>query len=122
MKRDLTVDDIQAAVLGGAILGGGGGGFVDAGLQEAQLALQVGTPQLWSVDEFDPQDMTATVALVGAPAAPHPFCSRATTCARLSCCSRTCRKAKGWRRSTPMKTARKPRSTAGFIPPSAACR
>lgn len=73
MKRDLTVDDIQAAVLGGAILGGGGGGFVDAGLQEAQLALQVGTPQLWSVDEFDPQDMTATVALVGAPAATHPF-------------------------------------------------
>lgn len=73
MKRNLTIDDVQAAVLGGAILGGGGGGFVDDGLREAELALRVGTPQLWSVDEFDPQDLSVTVALVGAPAAPHPF-------------------------------------------------
>lgn len=73
MKRELLIDDIQAAVLGGAILGGGGGGFVDEGGHEARLALEVGTPQLWSVDEFDPDDWSVTVALVGAPAAPHPF-------------------------------------------------
>lgn len=73
MKRELTATDLEAAVLGGAILGGGGGGFIDAGMREASLAMQVGTPQLWSVDEFDPQDLSVTVALVGAPAAPHPF-------------------------------------------------
>ncbi|MFV0383482.1 DUF917 family protein [Paracoccus sp. (in: a-proteobacteria)] len=73
MKRELTIDDVEAAVLGGAILGGGGGGFIDAGLDAARLALQFGTPQLWSVDEFNPEDLSVTVALVGAPAAPNPF-------------------------------------------------
>ncbi|MFV0334619.1 MAG: DUF917 family protein [Tropicimonas sp.] len=73
MKRDLTIDDVEAAVMGGAILGGGGGGFAEAGLREARLALQFGTPQLWSVDEFDPDELTVTVALVGAPGAPNPF-------------------------------------------------
>jgi uncharacterized protein len=39
----------------------------------AKLALQVGMPELWSVDEFDAEDLSVTVALVGAPAAPHPL-------------------------------------------------
>ncbi|MEI7056346.1 DUF917 family protein [Nocardioides sp. CCNWLW239] len=73
MKRALTMDDIEAAVLGGAILGGGGGGFVEKGLRTAELALTVGTPQLWTLDEFDDDDLVATVALVGAPAAPSPL-------------------------------------------------
>lgn len=72
MKRQLTHDDIRAAVYGGAVLGGGGGGFVERGLRTAELALQVGTPELWSADEFAADDLTATVALVGAPAAPDP--------------------------------------------------
>ncbi|MEV0847545.1 DUF917 family protein [Streptomyces sp. NPDC049954] len=72
MKRQLTHDDIRAAVYGGAVLGGGGGGFVERGLRTAELALQVGTPELWTADEFAPEDLTATVALVGAPAAPDP--------------------------------------------------
>ena len=71
MKRTLTPDDIEAAVYGGAILGGGGGGFIEPGLRTARLALQVGSPQLWSVDEFDEDVLSATVALVGAPAAPN---------------------------------------------------
>ncbi|WP_372350975.1 DUF917 family protein [Streptomyces sp. KL116D] len=73
MKRQLTPDDIKAAVYGGAILGGGGGGFVERGLRTAELALQVGTPELWTADEFAPEELTATVALVGAPAAPDPL-------------------------------------------------
>ncbi|MBO1334764.1 DUF917 family protein [Streptomyces sp. VRA16 Mangrove soil] len=73
MKRQLTHDDIKAAVYGGAVLGGGGGGFVERGLRTAELALQVGTPELWSADEFAPDALTATVALVGAPAAPDPL-------------------------------------------------
>lgn len=73
MKRKLTIEDVKAAVLGGAILGGGGGGILEAGERAANLALQVGTPELWSVDEFAPEDVSVTVALVGAPAAPHPL-------------------------------------------------
>ncbi|MFE6979050.1 DUF917 family protein [Streptomyces sp. NPDC057682] len=72
MKRQLTHDDLRAAVYGGAVLGGGGGGFVERGLRTAELALQVGTPELWTADEFAADDLTATVALVGAPAAPDP--------------------------------------------------
>ncbi|MDR3382788.1 S-methyl thiohydantoin desulfurase domain-containing protein [Cupriavidus basilensis] len=72
MKRQLTVDDVEAAVLGGAILGGGGGGLIEEGLRVARLALAAGVPELWSVDEFDPQAITTTVAIVGAPAAPLP--------------------------------------------------
>ncbi|MFI7364937.1 DUF917 family protein [Streptomyces sp. NPDC050149] len=72
MKRQLTHDDIRAAVYGGAVLGGGGGGFVERGLRTAELALQIGIPELWSADEFATDDLTATVALVGAPAAPDP--------------------------------------------------
>ncbi|MFF3264080.1 DUF917 family protein [Streptomyces sp. NPDC002932] len=73
MKRQLTHEDIRAAVYGGAVLGGGGGGFVGRGLRTAELALQVGAPQLWTADEFAPEDLTATVALVGAPAAADPL-------------------------------------------------
>ena len=73
MKRKLTIEDVKAAVLGGAILGGGGGGILEAGERAAHLALQVGTPELWSADEFDAEDVSVTVALVGAPAAPHPL-------------------------------------------------
>lgn len=72
MKRQLTHDDIRAAVYGGAVLGGGGGGFVERGLRTAELALRTGVPELWTVDEFAAEDLTATVALVGAPAAPDP--------------------------------------------------
>ncbi|HKU99544.1 MAG TPA: DUF917 family protein, partial [Vineibacter sp.] len=72
MKRNLTSDDLEAAIWGGAILGGGGGGLIESGERAARLALQVGTPQLWSADEFAGDATTATVALIGAPAAPHP--------------------------------------------------
>jgi len=65
VKRQLTVDDVEAAVLGGAILGGGGGGLIEEGLRVARLALAAGVPELWSVDEFDPQAITTTVAIVG---------------------------------------------------------
>lgn len=70
MKRKLTTDDIQAALWGGAILGGGGGGLIHRGDTAAKLALSVGEVEMWSADEFGPQDLTATVALVGAPGAP----------------------------------------------------
>ncbi|MGR7122768.1 S-methyl thiohydantoin desulfurase domain-containing protein [Klebsiella aerogenes] len=70
MKRKLRTDDIQAAVWGGTILGGGGGGLPNRGDAAATLALSVGEVELWSPDEFGAEDLTATVALVGAPGAP----------------------------------------------------
>ncbi|MFT7722631.1 MAG: DUF917 family protein [Roseateles sp.] len=73
MKRKLTTDDAIAAVWGGAILGGGGGGFVAPGEQAARLAMEMGTPELWSLDELPPDAPTATVALVGAPGARNPL-------------------------------------------------
>lgn len=73
MKRKLTMDDALAAVWGGAILGGGGGGFVEPGEQAARLVMDMGTPQLWSIDELSPEAQTATVALVGAPGARNPL-------------------------------------------------
>lgn len=70
MKRSITTHDIEATIIGGAILGGGGGGLVEPGRQAARLALEIGTPRLWSIDEFGGQDTIVTVGLVGAPAAP----------------------------------------------------
>ncbi|WP_028660511.1 DUF917 family protein [Nocardioides insulae] len=72
MKRVLSFDDVETAVLGGAILGGGGGGLIEPGLATARHALASGAVELWSVDEFAPDVLAATVALVGAPAAPDP--------------------------------------------------
>ncbi|MFS8046458.1 DUF917 family protein [Rhizobium sp. BR 314] len=71
MKRTLTLDDIEPAVLGGAILGGGGGGSIDEGLRSARLALEAGTPQLWSPGEISAETLCVTVALVGAPSSPR---------------------------------------------------
>ncbi|MFT3754647.1 MAG: DUF917 family protein [Pseudoxanthomonas sp.] len=67
MKHKLTIEDAQAAVWGGAILGGGGGGHVDNGLKNARLALELGQPELWSPDEFATDAASVTVALVGTP-------------------------------------------------------
>ncbi|MFV0452815.1 MAG: DUF917 family protein [Propioniciclava sp.] len=88
MKRAITRDDLEAAVYGGAILGGGGGGFVEPGLRTARLALDAGAPQLWTVDEFDDDDLTTTVALVGAPAAPDPMITPANSLRALELLSK----------------------------------
>lgn len=76
MKRRLSADDVEAAIVGGCILGGGGGGLVDTGLARARAALASGQPELWSPDEFPGDAATATVAIVGAPSAPVPPSAR----------------------------------------------
>lgn len=72
MKRLLTHDDIEAAVFGGLILGGGGGGLVAPGLARARAAAGAGRAALWTVDELPDSALTATAALVGAPSAVDP--------------------------------------------------
>jgi uncharacterized protein len=60
---------VEYAVYGGAVLGGGGGGWIKDGLQIGRLAIDIGHPELLTVDEFQDEDLLATVSLVGAPAA-----------------------------------------------------
>jgi uncharacterized protein len=60
---------VEFAVYGGAILGGGGGGKIEDGLQIGRLALEVGQPVLKTAEEMADEDLLVTVSLVGAPAA-----------------------------------------------------
>ncbi|WP_187118681.1 DUF917 domain-containing protein [Risungbinella massiliensis] len=71
MKIKLTAELGKAAVYGGAVLGGGGGGWIQEGLHSVESALQAGTPVLHTIDEFADEDHVVTVSLVGAPAAPE---------------------------------------------------
>jgi DUF917 family protein len=71
----ITLDKkmVEYAVYGGAVLGGGGGGWIEDGLQIGNLALEIGLPQLLTVDELKEEDLLVTVSLVGAPAAKNKF-------------------------------------------------
>lgn len=71
----LVIDEkmMEYAVFGGAVLGGGGGGWIDEGLQIGRLALEFGQPELRTIDEFADQDTFVTVSLVGAPGAKDKF-------------------------------------------------
>jgi hypothetical protein len=60
---------LEAAVLGGALLGGGGGGSIQDGLQLGAAALEAGVPTLAAWRDLDPRALVVTVSLVGAPAA-----------------------------------------------------
>ncbi|MGC4110304.1 MAG: DUF917 family protein [Nocardioides sp.] len=73
MKSLLSLDDVEAAVLGGLVLGGGGGGLMEPGLARARTAAAAGPARLWTVDELPDNALTATVALVGAPSAANPL-------------------------------------------------
>jgi DUF917 family protein len=64
---------VEYAVYGGAILGGGGGGFIEEGLQIGRLALEIGQPRLLTIDELHDDDLLVTVSLVGAPGAKEKF-------------------------------------------------
>lgn len=60
---------LQALVYGGAILGGGGGGTCQDGLDTIEIATRMGTPRIVSLEEINASAMVATVSAVGAPAA-----------------------------------------------------
>ncbi|MEK3851361.1 hypothetical protein BK143_03275 [Paenibacillus peoriae] len=64
---------VEYAVYGGAVLGGGGGGWVEEGLRIGKLALEAGQPLLVPIDSFADDDLFVTVAVVGAPAAPDKY-------------------------------------------------
>lgn len=72
-KMKLDEKMVEYAVYGGAVLGGGGGGWIEEGLQIGRLALEIGQPELLTVDELHDEDLLVTVSLVGAPAAKEKF-------------------------------------------------
>ncbi len=67
----LGPDELDAAVLGGAVLGGGGGGTIGEGLRLGREALASGTPRLLAVDGVRPDALIGTASLVGAPGDPR---------------------------------------------------
>ncbi|WIY83206.1 DUF917 family protein [Propionimicrobium sp. PCR01-08-3] len=71
--RTLTMDDVEPAVYGGVVLGGGGGGRVTDSLANARLALTYGPVTLADPAELDPDSTVAVMAGVGAPAAPDQY-------------------------------------------------
>jgi hypothetical protein len=70
-------------------------------------------PELWSEDEFDTEDPSVTVALVGAPAAPHRLVQPRHLMRLLALLSASCPRANAWWPCTPTRTAPRPRCTAG---------
>lgn len=71
--RDLTKQDAVNAIYGGCILGGGGGGWIEEGLEKAEKIFQEGTPRLISIEELKEDDFVACVSLVGAPSAKEQY-------------------------------------------------
>lgn len=69
----LNAAHVEGAVLGGAVLGGGGGGWIHEGLTRGRLAVALGTVDLVQVDDLPPESMIATAALVGAPSPKEQF-------------------------------------------------
>lgn len=67
--RELDSTAVQAGVAGGAILAGGGGGWVRHGYEIGNLAVSYGSPRLVSLDDLADDDLVVVVSQIGAPAA-----------------------------------------------------
>lgn len=82
----LRIDEewVEAAVLGGAILGGGGGGSLEEGRRLGRLALELGVPTILNLDQLPEDSLILTVSAVGAPSADqHPIPSYYVKSARI---------------------------------------
>ncbi len=67
MKIKVNKDNVEALILGGAVLGGGGGGWIEDAKEIANIALEKGFSEIIPIDEL-PEDATLlTVSAVGAP-------------------------------------------------------
>jgi DUF917 family protein len=56
---------LRELVYGGAVLGAGGGGSIEAGLAAGREALALGSPRLGGIDELSPTTLIATLSIVG---------------------------------------------------------
>lgn len=73
MGRILVEKDVEAAVKGGSVYAAGGGGWADHGRMLGYAAVNVGKPELVSVEELGDRDWIATAAAIGAPASTTPW-------------------------------------------------
>ncbi len=73
MTMDLNPRAVEAAVWGGAFLGGGGGGWPADGLTAGRQALEIGFPRLVPLEDLPAEALVVTVSMVGAPAAKERF-------------------------------------------------
>jgi len=69
----LSNQEIEALVVGGAVLGGGGGGEAQGGRQRTALALKMGPVEILDIDQLDPGAWLLTVSGVGAISAKRTF-------------------------------------------------
>lgn len=60
---------IEAAVLGGAVLGGGGGGWIEEGRELAGVAVKQGFREILPIEDVPEDALLLTVSAVGAPSA-----------------------------------------------------
>ena len=68
MGRILGLQDVEAAIRGGSVFAAGGGGWADHGRMLGTAAVNVGQPELVSMDEVPDDAFIATAAAIGAPA------------------------------------------------------
>ncbi|MBB3592795.1 hypothetical protein FHX08_003139 [Rhizobium sp. BK529] len=73
MGRILVEKDVEAAVKGGSVYAAGGGGWADHGRMLGYAAVNVGKPELVSIEELGGDDWIATAAAIGAPASTTPW-------------------------------------------------
>lgn len=73
MGRILVEKDVEAAVKGGSVYAAGGGGWADHGRMLGYAAVNVGKPELVSIEELGDNDWIATAAAIGAPASTTPW-------------------------------------------------
>ncbi|MGM4912825.1 DUF917 domain-containing protein [Rhizobium sp. 768_B6_N1_8] len=73
MGRILVEKDVEAAIKGGSVYAAGGGGWADHGRMLGYAAVNVGKPELVSIEELGDNDWIATAAAIGAPASTTPW-------------------------------------------------
>ncbi|KHO62776.1 MULTISPECIES: DUF917 domain-containing protein [Thermoanaerobacter] len=72
-KIKLTSEIVEAAVLGGCVLGGGGGGSMDEGRKIGMLAVNLSSPELVDIEDINENALLINVAAVGAPSAKDAY-------------------------------------------------
>lgn len=68
-KLKLTEDLIDAAILGGCVLGGGGGGSMEEGRKMANMAVNLSSIDLIDIEDMSNDSILVNVSAVGAPSA-----------------------------------------------------
>lgn len=69
IRLKVNKQTIEAAVLGGAVLGGGGGGWIEEGRELAGIAVERGFREILPIEDVPEDALLLTVSAVGAPSA-----------------------------------------------------